>query len=101
MVVITARSALDGSESFAAVGRAIDGNVGQIHRVGIFGIDGDFTEIPQPSSNPTVGPDQSPASSGVIGAEQAAIFGVDERVDSLATSAASHGQAHASPIAAR
>src|SRR5262249_17428716 len=101
MIIVAARCAFDGGESLAGVGGAVNGNVGKINGVRILGIRHHFAEIPQTSANPGIGTSQDPGLPGVIGAEEAAVFGVNEGVHALPSSAARNRQAYAAPLTRR
>src|SRR5262249_48694638 len=101
VIVIPAGRAFDCRKSLAAVRGTIDGDVRQVDGVGILGIDSDFAEVPQPPPDSWIGSNQGPCLPGIVGAEEAAFFRVDQCVHPLSVGSASDGQANTSPVAAR
>src|SRR5581483_1310152 len=99
MIVVAAGSALDGDKSFSRIGRTIDGDIGNVNRVRVFGIDVNFAEVPE-AAEARIMAGANPGLAAIVGLEHATLFRVDERIDALAMSAARNGQAYASPISA-
>ena len=95
VVIIAAGSALDGVKSFPAVGGSIRRGITHIDYIRILAIHGDAAEIPSPSPNAWVGIGQSPVRARVIGAIDAALFRVRQKVNAAGLSGC-HGNAHPS-----
>src|SRR5262249_35081536 len=70
VIVVAAGGALDEGERLAAVGRAVEGDVGDVDDVGVFGIDLDLGEVAAAAPQARVGVDTPPALAGVVGAVQ-------------------------------
>src|SRR5258708_6881522 len=66
VIVIAAGRALDGHKVLACVSGAIDGNVGQVNGVGIFGINREFAEVPQTSADARVCSGASPGLAAIV-----------------------------------
>src|SRR5690348_3274022 len=104
VVVIASRCALDRLPVFAAVLTAIERDVGQIDRIGIFRIYRDFAEVPQSAANARVGSNPGPGCSAVIGTIESCLLCflvIDQRIETLSSCAVGDANANASPAAFR
>src|SRR5215472_3313699 len=99
VIVIAAGSTLDGDKSFSRVGGAVDGNIGDVNRVRVFGIDIQLAEVPHATANARISSGAQPGLAAIIRLEKSAIFCIDQRIDALAVSTARNGQAHAPAVA--
>src|SRR5262249_29828704 len=66
VIIVAAGSAFDGDKSFARVGGAIDGNVGNVNRVRVFGIDVKLAEIPHATAYAGIGSGSQPGLTAVV-----------------------------------
>ncbi len=85
MIIVAAGSAFDWRKGFTPVRGAIQRNIGEVHDVGIFGVDGDSAEIPSPATDTRVCADAGPVCAGIVGAKEPSFFGFDQRVDAMRT----------------
>ena len=80
MVTVARRQELEG---LAAVGGAEQAGVLGVHGVGVLRVREDGGEVPGPLAEPSVIVDALPVLAAIVGAVQAALLGLDHRVDAL------------------
>ena len=84
VVVVAVVRPLDRLEGLAAVDALEQRHLRAPDDVGVLGIDGDGGEVPGPLAQVMAGVDQLPGVAAVVGAEQAALLGLDQGVDAPA-----------------
>ncbi len=80
VIVVAAGRALDRHERPAAVAAAVERRVHHVERLGIARIDRQLAEVPAAAPHPLVGGRPPPGRAAVVGAEDAAVDRVDDRV---------------------
>ena len=74
MKIVAGRIAFDRRPRLAGIGRAIDGRVHYVNRIGVFRIGGDFLEIPAASPETFVSGNLSPGCTSIFRAKYASEF---------------------------
>ncbi|MBD3854056.1 MAG: hypothetical protein IFJ96_04685, partial [Acidobacteria bacterium] len=99
-VVVVPAAALDRANALAAVTRLEHRNLRKPHHIGVGRVDGQRRVVPRSLTDPPRGADAGPRLAAVVGAEEAALLGLDEGVDALRL-ALRHPHAHPAPNSPR
>ena len=85
VVIVAVRNA-DGGEGPSAVGRLVEPHVEHVDGVRVLGIGVDVCVVPRPLAQRAIVVGACPALSGVVGAKDAAVVGLDDGPDAVAAS---------------
>src|SRR5713226_909524 len=81
VVVVSTRRASECGECLPSVMRLVSRGVRHVHRVGIFGIHADFTEVPSALPDAPVIRNALPALPTVVRAKQTALLGIHDQIN--------------------